>query len=433
MVLPSWASAVYRRNCGGDEVVTTNPAYMVFDMAGGASMPGNFLAGKEGGPEDLLKSYDLLGWNPYQSGALNHDFGLPMSAQHSQILAGILANASAEARANLRMGSLCHFAQDDSSSNKLNSACLAVKAGVSGKFIGNGMGLVESVSGGNSAPVAASNTYKSILVRSVSDIFGMTNFGGAALKEFQISQKIALAQNGLELSQMQIADYAQMIDSEVLADQSECAYSSSMKFLTDVSGLDPRTDADTQAVYQIDQNSGVMDKNVIAAALSMNVIKGNSGPSTWTLGGCDYHDGSQTSGDAKDLEMGVQIGKAVELAHRLKKPFFFQLLTDGGVFSGKGNRSWNGDSGDKCMTVIGYYDPKAPRKMIRHQVGYYTDGQGAERSTLIGSEPALVGYAVLANYLNICGRLSDFSKIAPGVFETAAKLKSVLLFEGPAT
>ena len=37
---------------------------IVFDMAGGASMPGNFLAGKEGGSEDLLDSYDRLGWDP---------------------------------------------------------------------------------------------------------------------------------------------------------------------------------------------------------------------------------------------------------------------------------------------------------------------------------------------------------------------------------
>lgn len=428
--LPSWANAL--ANCSGDEgALSSMPAYLVFDMAGGAGLPGNFLVGKEGGPEDYLAKYDLLGWNPKESGALNSDFGLPMSAKYSKILEGILANSSVEARKNLRMGSLCHFAQDDSSSNRLNSASLAVSAGLKGKFVGNGIGIVNSASGGNSAPTASGSAYKSVYVKSVTDIFGMTNFGGDALKEFEIAQKIALVNGSIAMSQSQTADYAQMIDGQILAEQSECAYSSSSKFLTDVSGLDPRTDTQTQAVYNINQNSGPTDQNVLAAALVMNSLKGNSGPSTWTLGGCDYHDGTQASGDAKDLDMGVQIGRAVQLAFQLKKPLFFQILTDGGVFSGRGNRNWNGDSGDKCMTIVGFYDPKGPRNMIRQQVGYYTDGQGAERNTLIGSEPMLVGYAVLANYLNICGRLGEFASLAPGVFDSNAKLQSVLLFEGP--
>src|SRR4051812_32729928 len=41
---------------GGGEAIP----FMVFDMAGGAALPGNFLVGKTGGPEDMIDSYETL-------------------------------------------------------------------------------------------------------------------------------------------------------------------------------------------------------------------------------------------------------------------------------------------------------------------------------------------------------------------------------------
>lgn len=415
--------------CGGGDSISAMSPFMVFDMAGGAALPANFLVGKEGGPEDLLSSYDKIGWNPKESGSLNKDFGLPMSAKYSKVLAGILANSSAEARRNLRMGAFCHFAQDDTSGNKLNAASLVLQSGFRGQLVSNGIGLVDSVSGGNSAPVMANIALKPTIVRSITDVLGATNYGGQALSNFKIQQKKSLAQSALNLNKIQAQDYVNQPDGQTLADLSQCAYEKSLSFLQSAEGLDPRLDATTRAVYGLQQDSGPGDMNAVAATLAMNTIKANSGPSVWTLGGCDYHDGTQETGDAKDMEMGVQIGRAVELAHRLQRPLFFQLLTDGGCDATQGTRSWRGDSGDKCMTVIGYYNPKAAPRMLKYQVGHFTDGQGAERSTLIGSEPALVGYAVLANYLHVHGKLSDFRTLAPGVFPTEAQLRSVLLFD----
>ena len=72
---------------------------------------------------------------------------------------------------------------------------------------------------------------------------------------------------------------------------------------------------------------------------------------------------------------------------------------------------------------------KAPA-LRRLQVGFYTDGQGAERSTLLGASPQLVAYAVFANYLNCCGQLGKFNQWLPGIFTGGGELDSVLLFEG---
>ena len=61
------------------------------------------------------------------------------------------------------------------------------------------------------------------------------------------------------------------------------------------------------------------------------------------------------------------------------------------------------------------------------QVGAYTGQQGADRSTLIGSNPALAAYAAFANYLSAAGRLDLFEKLAPGIFRPA-ELDQVLIF-----
>lgn len=416
-------------DCGGTQDNTMIP-FQVFDMAGGAALPGNFLVGKQGGPEDLLASYDLLGWDPREAGALDSTMGIPLSAKYSRFLAGLLSTTTEATRANFRMGSICHFAQDDVSSNQLNAATLVLKAGLRGSYITNGLGISDSVSGGNSRSVYESAALKPVFVKTLSDLFKSTSYGGNALGQVGLANLKVLAEAGVELSRLQKSYYLDQNGGSEIENLTQCSYEKSLSFVSGVQGLDPRTNTLAQQVYGISQNTPVEDMNAVAASLSMNTLLGNSGPSTWTLGGCDYHTGSQAEGDRKDFEMGAQIGRSLQLAFSLQKPFVFQLITDGGCGAQNKTRNWVSDSGDKCMTVIGYYHPQKVPKMIRTQVGHYTDGQGADRTTLVGSSPVMVGYAVLANYLNLCGKLGEFSALAPDVFADSGELESVLLFEG---
>jgi hypothetical protein len=140
------------------------------------------------------------------------------------------------------------------------------------------------------------------------------------------------------------------------------------------------------------------------------VLKGNCGPGVLTIAGCDYHDGTQTTGDTKDLEIGQQIGRAVELAHRMNTPFFFAVVTDGGLYSDPGTRHWRGDSGIRGLAVMGYFKPGGPPEQRRTQLGAFTDGQGVDRSTYVGSDPKRVAFAIFANYLSINGQLGLFSQ-----------------------
>ncbi|MGE3975432.1 MAG: hypothetical protein AB7F59_12985, partial [Bdellovibrionales bacterium] len=192
--------------------------------------------------------------------------------------------------------------------------------------------------------------------------------------------------------------------------------------------VDPRLSPVCQPIFGINAQTAPNAPNAIVATVILNSIVKNTGPGCIRIGGCDYHDGTQTTGDAKDLETGQYIGRAIEVAHRLKKPFVFQLLTDGGVYSRDGSRMWQGDAGDKSMTVLGYYNPTRAPEMRRLQVGHYTNGQGADRDVFFGGNTSLVAYAVFANYLQAMGKLGDFTKYVPADKFPRERLDEILLF-----
>ncbi len=418
------STRAFAMDCGGP--VESYLPFMVFDMAGGAALPANFLVGGQGGPQDLLMNYNLLGWDPRASASLDMRFGIPMAASYSTLLAGILQTASAPAQANLRMGSFAHFARDDTSGNQLSAVSLVARTGYRGLIVPKGVGTRSSDSGGNSDVVGRDPALRPLAVTRVADILNSVSFG-AAFTGLNAAAITAMARGAMNVGSDQLSRLPAGSDTDTLSELARCGYEQNLGYTQGTAGLDPRNNAQMRAIYQIAQNTADNTEDVVAAAIAMNVMTGNSGPGIFTLGGCDYHDGTQTTGDAKDLSMGRQIGRAVEVAHQTRKPLFFQLLTDGGTYAREGTRMWRGDAGDKCMTVIGFYDPNGPREMRRQQVGWYTNGQGAEQNTFIGSEPAKVACAVFANYLNVTGRLGDFERYAPGVFSTR-ELDESLIF-----
>ncbi len=406
---------------------------VVFDMAGGASMPGNFLVGGAGGSKDLLDKYNLIGWDPKESGALDEQFGIPMSAKASKMLEGILASTSPEARKNFRMGGFCHSAQDDAQTNQLNAAGLVLTAQGPGTKIANGIGLRGSFSGGNSDQTMKSLSSKPTFVTNLNDFLGAVSFGGEPFRGFSLDILRGLAKGSKEMAKVQAEMVSSLPGGDILKDLSGKAFSKGEELIEGAAALDPRTQKMVQDVYGLAANSPVDSDDVLGALVVSATLAGVSGPSTYTIGDCDYHNGDHVQGDMKDRQMGVKIGQAVELAHRSGRPFFFQLLTDGGVEAESGTRNWRGDSGGKCMTVVGFYHPKGAPKMLRTQVGHYSAGQGAESATLIGSSPQLVGCAVFANYLNCVGKLGDFHKFLPETFKEKGQLESVLIFEGAPT
>jgi hypothetical protein len=416
---------------------------LVFDCAGGAALAGNFLVGGAGGPEDLLPAYDVLGWNPRESGALDNRFGLPMSAKYSKILAGILASSDPKAQANLRMGSFCHLSQDDSQINSTSSLILAIEAGAAGSIVNRGIGGAvnaggllsppQTLSGGNSGAAEMAPAYQPILANSINDVLGAVSFG-PALSNLSVASRRGILQAALSMSVEQLNKLSQG-NPGAFAQQMNCGFQTAMGYADVAPQLDPRNNADISKIYNINAQTDAADPALVTAAIVMNVLKGQTGPGVISIGGCDYHDGSQTTGDGIDLTIGTQIGQALQAAYILKTPFFFQIITDGALSADSGTRNWSGDAGFRGMTVIGYYNPNTVPTFITannrqiQQIGAFNAGQGADESTVVGADTGMVAYATYANYLQICGQLGAHADQLNAIFGTGG-VDQLLVFNG---
>ena len=403
--------------------------FVVFDLAGGAALPGSFLAGidKPGNVMniDLLASYDRLGWDPAKS-TIDKQFGLPMNGTSSRIFSQINTIASAAARANLRMGSICHRSQDDTTSNPLSSVQLVNKASDPAKFLNRIIGTGSAISGGRTKCVDEDATRKALNITSINDFIDSVGFGRtfAGLPP-EVGNEVA--SGVLNLSKDQIKELQRFSNGPRLAELGNPSYEA-LGLQGSAAAFDPRVDVSAAATYGLNANSDPKSAAVVNATIVMNALKGNSSCGVVTIGGCDYHTGSSTEGDRVDTLIGTEIGRAVQLASLLKKPFFFQIVTDGGCGAAANTRSWNSDDGTKSMTVIGYYKPDAAPVQRRVQVGQYTSGQGADLKTLLGNLPGEAAHAVLANYLSVQGRINEFSKFVPSSIINSGNIDNVLIF-----
>jgi hypothetical protein len=403
-----WGRRAFGADCSSGNGAQWVP-FMLFDCVGGASFAGNWVTGKQGGSQDYLSSYDQLGipTSPQNGGKIDTQFGVPMFQDYSKIYAGLIATASAEARAGLRMATICNQSQDDSPANLLSPTVMISRAGLKGGYFDTGLGTTNSASGGNSAGPVEFGPMKPLAVQSSGDVLGALGYG-AALDRLPVKQKDAMARSIARLSAAQAQRLAGMSFADQLQTLTGCGYQKNIDFAQPLQGIDPSQDANATAVYGL--TAATPAAQTQAPAIVYNVLKGNCGPGVLTIAGCDYHDGTQTTGDTKDLEIGQDIGRAVELAHRMNTPLFFAVVTDGGLYSDPGTRNWRGDSGIRGLAVMGYFRPGGPPTQRRTQLGAFTDGQGVDRSTYVGSDPKRVAFAIFANYLQVNGQLGLFSQ-----------------------
>jgi hypothetical protein len=400
-----------------------DPAFIVIDLAGGAGLSANFLVGNKGGAEDLLPSYKTLGWKPKEDG-YDKRFGAPMAKENiSGLLKGILSSSSEEAQGHFRMGTLLHNSADDTSSNPSSAASLVYNMGNTGKELKQIVGLERSISGGNSSlanPLNKSPYYLTDLDGLINSIGLKSIYGddtAVAKKVFSLINRI---------SKRQTNDF----NPDVLSISTK-SYSDSIGLATKSINVDPRLDKDARDVFGLNEDQGTKENAILQASIVLNSLNLNVGPGVITIGGCDYHDNTSATGDAKDEEIGVLIGRIIELASRKGKKVFLQIITDGGVDSVPGSRVWRGDSGERSMGAIGFFDPKRAityKTANSSQIGFYNKTETADRSSLIGASPRLAAYAAYANYLNISGKIQDYEKYMPGIF-SKEELESILIFE----
>lgn len=379
-----------------------NTPFLVFDLAGGAAMAGNFLVGKQGGPEDLFENYRRHGWNPRASGALDHTFGLPMSKKSSKMLEGLKQTlpkeiAENEGQTMFKMASFCHFSLDDTNTNRSSAITMVSRAGLQGSLVKGSIGQAATNSGGNSDVYLQDARFKPKSVGSSKDILNLTSFG----KEFE----------DLDGSQRRV-----IFEGLKKAAGKNSQLRDLYEDLSHLGVIQPKMDvlqsAEMRNLYQINSPT---DGGTVQAAIVYNVLNGYTGPGVITIGNCDYHDNTGTTGDAKDLEIGQAIGRAIQAAYILKKPLFIQIITDGAVYAQESNnfeRRWKGDSNQSSLSVLGYFHPTRAVQLKKQQVGYYTDTGLVEMKTSVGPGPERMALGTLINYLNLHGAVGQFESVA---------------------
>ena len=373
--------------------------FMTFDLAGGASLPGNFLVGMQGGPEDLAKDYVGNGWDPRLSGALDHTYGLPMSALESGILRGLKEtlppSLQLATQTSFKMASHLHFSLDDQSTNKTSALTYISKAGLKGSVFSGGLSTESSISGGNSRGLLEDSAYKPKSVRSITDVLDLTSFGEGFGSLTNPSQSKLFG----FLSKQKNPELQKHYD------QLEGFGKKHMQG-------DPRNDAFCNQVFGLDSR-----EELIEAAISHNVIKNYTGPGVITIGDCDYHDGSRDNGDRKDREIGRKIGNAIHLAYLNNTPLFFQIITDGGMSAPSFERNWQSDTPLRSMSIMGYFHPTKTVELRKQQIGAVVENSETNITADISSSADKAALSALVNYLylnddlesldSVFGRLSE--------------------------
>ncbi len=413
----SWASSC-------ETPLSSLHPFLLFDCVGGASLAGNFVVGKSGGAEDYLKSYDTMGVakSPAAGQVVDTSFGLPLFTSLSKIHEGMLSQMTVETRKRLRMASVCNSSQDDSSDNALSPAILISKAGLNGRYFKGGLGSIGTDSGGNSQSPLIDATMQPVAVSSLNDISESLNYG-TALSKLSTAQRTRLAKSLSRLGESQARKVAGMRMADQFTLLANCGLQKNIEFAGPIKGINPLENAAVAPLLQ-----GATPEVTRLGAIAYNVLQRNCGVGVHTIAGCDYHDGTQTTGDAKDLEIGVSIGMAVEMAARLKQPLFFAVISDGSTYSDVGTRIWRGDAGQKGLAVMGYYHPTNVPTLRTNQIGAFTDGQGVDRTTYVGVEPRRAAYTIVANYLSVNGKLGEFETLVSQSEFEPSKLDSHIAF-----
>ena len=385
---------------------------VIIDLAGGMALPSQFLVGGKGGPTDLLPSYGKLGWSQseIQRRAFFEGFGLPLASEGA-FLAGLNQVSSAEARARFRMGSYCHKSETDVSTNLLSAFGFISRSGAQGEAVKRGLGVRNSASGGNSNAPGLEDRFRAIQIATVDELQKLTQATGI-IGDLSPSLRNSLLDRILKLSGEQARNLSQTDEGKRLSENVNRADNEVIQSLSKVVNLDARRNANAARIFGINQNTPAGNQSAIFASLVTATLTRQSGPAVLTLSGYDYHQGDAAAIAQKDREAGQVVGQVVELAHQLKQPVFIQIITDGGCSISPrhvGSRNWSSDSPVATMTINGFYDPNGAKEPVRHQVGYFTEGEGAETSTFVGNSPERVAALSFANYLALSNRLGEFS------------------------
>lgn len=386
-------------------------------LSGGAALSANFLPHDAGG--QLLPSYSLMGMGSGSTVGVDYEFAnrAPFYSG-SQLLAGLRLRAQASTLSRANFVGVCVRSQDDSSGNKFDITGLVAKSGLNGKII-KSMGRSNTETGVN-------NTYAylkpaaPLVVGRYEDITGSLGVTGA-LGTLSADQKNKLFGTIQQLTADQSRNLASMNGGAQLSQLIQCANQDNTKLISSGGNLntDPLENAAFAQAWGINNNTARNSQLFIFASMVYNALNGNAGTVNLEIGGYDYHNGTRTSGDAKDLEAGDVIGRVLQSMAVMNKKGFIVVTSDGSVSSpdsAVAGGPWGSDRGSAGAAYLIGFNPLGAQGVKSFQVGHFTRGQAADDNFLTGGSPELAAGAMFANYLAFNGKLGLIENYLPRIF-----------------
>lgn len=435
------------------------------NIAGGNAMIGQFASEFQGEVGTVSTDYVKLGipseFHPSKTGMINKDFGLKFHSS-SGILAGmneVLAPRAGESK-DLRQyvdgAILGAITNDDTQNNPLNTVYMAHKAGAIGQLV-QLVGNQNSNSGGNSIspadqidltkkPSQLTNFESSEGLLSIGQNIMGPNFlnaggtdGNVRLKRFMellgrsgSSQRNAIGAKSQALGN-EVSKYQQRLDgTNAVFNQFSPAQLNPTKNTVDGTVL---ADVYGKAITAFDGNE-IQSSNILNLLTKRTV-----GAGTISVGGGDYHNGTATTGQAKDVEIGRYIGWGIRMAAARNTPFFIHVFTDGGVVGDAAGQVdpqlpnrvlWRSDDGTRSAALMIVFNPNKMRAVVggndeysnfllsnkTRQIGYYKPGGGSALDAhSLSNNVSKLWIGIILNYMATMVNSTDDDQIRSVVSE----------------
>jgi hypothetical protein len=301
---------------------------------------------------------------------------------------------------------------DDTRMNKFDVTGYILRMGMTGSKLPN-LGRTDTSTGIAQEP-AGLPPPAPFVVGNVNDLANALGYA-AALNTMSTPQKSALAKVIANLSGTQVRRLASTSGNHAVAQLVDCTGVKNIELVSsgggDVNplGLGNATSTELARIWGINVNDRT-SQNAVFASMVYNGVVGNASTINLNLGGYDYHDGTRTTGDTRDLAAGVVVGKILETANFLGKPVFVYVCADGATVSTESataDSAWQSDRGIAGMQYMLAFHPSGRPAVSSNQIGGFNDGQAADGKFPTGNNPELAAQAVFSNYAAWNGRV-DF-------------------------
>jgi hypothetical protein len=420
LFVPNWVSLMLGNQAhAADCPVPLSLIPMVtVNLSGGAAMAANYVP--QNAARQPISTYSKLGLGNNQV-PIERAFGNSPWAGNgiSKFLAGIKVNATADTMAKTAFIGFCVDSQNDTNQNKFDVSGAVTKAGLVGANMPN-LGNRNTRTGMNqSAGFAAPPA--PLVVQNYSALLTSIGYSASLGSTLNAAQKNSLVKLMSNLTESQTRKIASIDGGANVKTVLDCAGIKNVDVLAaGASAVDPRANASFSSVWGINANTANNNRELLFGSMLYNTLLGQAGSANIELGGYDYHDGTRTSGDRRDLDAGTEVGRMLQSAAVLGKPIMIMVVSDGSVYSDASearDAGWAGDRGHGVAYLF-YFDPKGRPAVSDYQVGQFNDNQASDPTFVTGSNPELVAAAVFANWCQANKRMDLFDKVGGRILDT---------------